>query len=105
MSIPELCLIHRVGRHEPRQRSLALLGDTEMTTDLKTVWLKTGTVVKILDGSRQGYIGEIIDVLHLSVEGCIYKVLLNVDIRSKRLAQLYTQDQVVEYAQQEGGVK
>jgi len=79
-----------------------------MTTDLKTVWLRTGTVVKILDGSRQGYIGEIIDVLHLSVEGCIYKVLLNVDIRSKRLAQLYTQDQVAEYTQVEfcaGGAK
>lgn len=72
-----------------------------MTTDLKTVWLRTGTVVKILDGSRQGYIGEIIDVLHLSVKGCIYKVLLNVDIRSKRLAQLYTQEQVVEYTQVE----
>ena len=76
-----------------------------MTTDLKTVWLRTGTVVKILDGSRQGYIGEIIDVLHLSVKGCIYKVLLNVDIRSKRLAQLYTQEQVVEYTQQEVGAK
>ena len=79
-----------------------------MTTDLKTVWLRTGTVVKILDGSRQGYIGEIIDVLHLSVKGCIYKVLLNVDIRSKRLAQLYTQEQVVEYTQVEfcaGGAK
>ena len=38
MPISELCLIHRVGRPEPRQRSLALLGDTKMTTDLKTVW-------------------------------------------------------------------
>ena len=79
-----------------------------MTTDLKTVWLRTGTVVKILAGSRQNYIGEIIDVLHLSVGGCIYKVLLNVDIQSKRLAQLYTQEQVVEYTQVEfcaGGAK
>ena len=76
-----------------------------MTTVLKSVWLRTGTVVKILAGSRQNYIGEIIDVLHLSVEGCIYKVLLNVDIQSKRLAQLYTQDQVVEYTQQEVGAK
>ena len=76
-----------------------------MTTDLKTVWLTKGTEVKIIAGSREGYIGKIIDVLHLSVEGCIYKVCLNVHSHSKIYAQLYTQDQIVEHTRQEGGAK
>ena len=77
-----------------------------MTTDLKTVWLTKGTKVKNIAGSSEGYIGEVIDVLHLSVKGCIYKVVLNAF--RPNLAQLYTQDQVVEYTQVEfcaGGAK
>ena len=115
MSILELCLIHRVGRPEPRQRNLALLGDTEMTTDLKTVlgdqchWLSKGTKVKIIAGSREGYIGYIVEVLHLAVQGCIYRVvptkgMCGIDSRG----YYYTQEQVVEYTQVEfcaGGAK
>jgi len=99
MPIPELCLIHWVWRLEPRQRVLALLGDTEMTTDLKTVWLTKGTKVQIIAGSSEGYIGYIVEVLHLSVQGCIYKIVLNAFLPN--LAQLYTQEQVVEYTQVE----
>jgi len=106
--VQEVCYTDVIDSQQWKYIKLSNQIQSGSTTDLKTVWLKTGTVVKILDGSRQGYIGEIIDVLHLSVEGCIYKVLLNVDIRSKRLAQLYTQEQVVEYTQVEfcaGGAK
>ena len=77
-----------------------------MTTDLKTVWLTKGTVVKIIAGSREGYIGKIVQVLHLSVTGCIYKVVLVKDIGYyDRYELYYTQEQVVEYTQQEVGAK
>ena len=106
MPIPELYLSHQVGRPEPRQRNLALLGDTEMTTDLKTVWLTKGTKVQIIAGSREGIIGYIVEVLHLSVQGCIYRVvptkgMCGIDSRG----YYYTQEQVVEYTQQEVGAK
>jgi len=70
-----------------------------MTTDLKTVWLTKGTKVQIIAGSSEGYIGYIVEVLHLSVQGCIYKIVLNAFLPN--LAQLYTQEQVVEYTQVE----
>lgn len=85
-----------------------------MTTDLKTVlgsqchWLTKGTVVKIIVGSREGYIGKILHVWPLSVAGCIYKVVLNVHSgfyqdkpQYQKLVCLYTQEQVVEYTQVE----
>ena len=77
-----------------------------MTTDLKTVWLTKGTKVQIIAGSREGIIGYIVEVLHLAVQGCIYRV-----VPTKGMCGIdsngyyYTQEQVVEYTQQEGGVK
>ena len=89
-----------------------------MTTDLKTVlgdqchWLSKGTKVKIIAGSRQGYIGKIVEVMYLSVSGgCIYRVVININAGQKVKSQyhtiehLYTQEQVVEYTQQEVGAK
>ena len=77
-----------------------------MTTDLKTVWLAKGTKVQIIAGSREGIIGYIVEVLHLSVQGCIYRVvptkgMCGIDSRG----YYYTQEQVVEYTQQEVGAK
>ena len=82
------------------------------TTDLKTVlgsqchWLTKGTKVQIIAGSREGIIGYIVEVLHLSVQGCIYRVvptkgMCGIDSQG----YYYTQEQVVEYTQQEVGVK
>lgn len=77
-----------------------------MTTDLKTVWLTKGTKVQIIAGSREGIIGYIVEVLHLAVQGCIYRVvptkgMCGIDSRG----YYYTQEQVVEYTQQEVGAK
>jgi ribosomal protein L24 len=87
----------------------------QIQSDLKTVWLTKGTKVKIIAGSRQGYIGKIVEVMYLSVSGgCIYRIVININAGQKVKSQyhtiehLYTQEQVVEYTQVEfcaGGAK
>ena len=78
----------------------------QIQSDLKTVWLTKGTKVQIIAGSRKGIIGYIVEVLHLSVQGCIYRV-----VPTKGMCGIdsngyyYTQEQVVEYTQQEVGAK
>jgi len=59
--VQEVCYTDVIDGQQWKYIKLSNQIQSGSTTDLKTVWLKTGTVVKILDGSRQGYIGEIND--------------------------------------------
>ncbi len=75
-------------------------------------YLRIGTEVKILVGNHAGNIGKIIEVIHLSFAGCIYRVASSMEVgywqdkcQYQYLEFLLTPEQIDEYTQQEVGVK
>lgn len=78
-------------------------------------YLRTGTEVRILVGNHAGNIGKIIEVIHLSFAGFIYRVASSMEVgysqdkcQYQYLEFLLLPEQVVEYTQVEfcaGGAK